>query len=48
MNKKKKIVFVLPEITAGGAERVMSFVAQNLSKKDFDVSLWAAGFENKS
>jgi glycosyltransferase involved in cell wall biosynthesis len=45
---KKKIVFVLPEITAGGAERVMSFLAKNLSKKDFDVSLWAAGYKKNT
>ncbi|PWH82397.1 glycosyltransferase [Algibacter marinivivus] len=48
MKKKKKIVFVLPEITAGGAERVMTFLAQNLSKEYFDVSLWAAGFEKNT
>lgn len=48
MCKKKKIVFVLPEITAGGAERVMSFLAKNLPSKKFDVSLWAAGFEKNT
>lgn len=45
---KKKIVFVLPDITSGGAERVMSFVANNISKERFDVSLWAAGFEKNT
>lgn len=45
---KKKIVFVLPDITSGGAERVMSFVAQNVSKEKFNVSLWAAGFEKNT
>ncbi|MDO5980479.1 glycosyltransferase [Flavivirga spongiicola] len=48
MDKKKKIVFVVPEITAGGAERVMTFLAQNLSKSHFDVSLWAAGYEKNT
>lgn len=47
-NKKKKIIFVLPDLTSGGAERVMSFVAKNISKDIFDVSLWAAGFSKNT
>ncbi|SEQ45920.1 Glycosyltransferase involved in cell wall bisynthesis [Hyunsoonleella jejuensis] len=48
MAKRKKIVFVLPDFTSGGAERVMSFVAQNVSKHNFEVSLWAAGFKKNT
>jgi glycosyltransferase involved in cell wall biosynthesis len=50
MNKsaKKKIVFVLPDLTSGGAERVMSFVAQNISKDQFDVYLWLAGYSKNT
>ena len=42
---KKKIFFVLPDLVPGGAERVMSFIAQNISKEYFDTSLWLAGYE---
>src|SRR5690606_12672391 len=35
----KKILFILPSLAAGGAERVISFIAQNLDPKTFDVSL---------
>ncbi|WP_282123443.1 glycosyltransferase [Algibacter mikhailovii] len=48
MTKKKKIVFVLPSLVSGGAERVMSFVAKNISKDHFDASLWVAGYEKKT
>lgn len=48
MGKKKKIVFVLPDLTSGGAERVMSFVATNISKEYFEVSLWAAGYSKNT
>lgn len=47
-SRKKKIVFVLPDLTSGGAERVMSFVAQNISKEHFDVYLWLAGFSKNT
>jgi glycosyltransferase involved in cell wall biosynthesis len=44
----KKILFVLPALTAGGAERVMSFIAQNLDKSRYDVVLIIVGFEKDS
>ena len=34
-----KVVFVIPSLRAGGAERVMSFIAQNISKEDFSAEL---------
>lgn len=45
--KKKKIVFVLPDLVPGGAERVMSFIAQNISKDKFSTSLWLAGYKKE-
>lgn len=45
---KIKIVFVLPDLVSGGAERVMSFVANNISKEYFDTCLWLAGQEKDS
>ncbi len=40
---KIKIIFVLPSLRAGGAERVMSFVACNLNKDIFETSLVIIG-----
>lgn len=41
--EKIKLIFVLPNLSSGGAERVMSFVATNISTEIFDVSIWIAG-----
>ena len=43
MTEKVKIVFLLPSLVAGGAERVMSFVSQNIDKEKFDATLLIAG-----
>ncbi|WP_299113612.1 glycosyltransferase [uncultured Winogradskyella sp.] len=48
MENKIKIFFVLPTLFAGGAERVMSFVSQNLDKEKFDVTLVVIGLEKES
>ncbi|RYC51430.1 glycosyltransferase [Flagellimonas olearia] len=45
---RKKIIFVLPTLTAGGAERVISFIAQNLDKNSFDSKLLILGDESSS
>ena len=46
MNKlKPKILFVIPTLRAGGAERVMSFLAQSINKQLFDPTLIVIGFE---
>ena len=45
---KVKVVFVLPDLVSGGAERVMSYIANNISKEQFDTSLWLAGHEKDS
>ena len=40
-----KITFVIPSLAAGGAERILSFVAKNLSKSQFDTTLLVIGHE---
>ncbi len=42
---KKKIVFVLPTLTAGGAEKIISYVAQNLNQDIFKPYLVIVGLE---
>ncbi|MCA0959874.1 glycosyltransferase [Allomuricauda sp. XS_ASV26] len=39
----RKIIFVIPSLRAGGAERVMSFLAANLPKNKYQVSLIVIG-----
>lgn len=41
--KRIKVVFVLSNLSRGGAERVMSHVAENLNPKIFDVKLLITG-----
>ena len=48
MTKKIKIFFVVPTLFAGGAERVISFVSQNLDKEKFDSTLIVIGLEKES
>lgn len=47
-SSKIKITFTIPSLRAGGAERVMSFVAQNINPEIFDVTLLVIGFEKDS
>lgn len=42
--QKIKILFILPSLSAGGAERVISFVSQNINKEKFHPILLVAGF----
>ncbi|GAL70763.1 glycosyltransferase [Jejuia pallidilutea] len=42
---KTKVLFVLPTLTAGGAERVMSFVAQNINNAKFESTLLVTGYK---
>lgn len=44
-NQKIKICFIIPSLIAGGAERVLSFIAVNLDKNKFDARLVVLGFE---
>lgn len=49
MNSKKiKVTFVLPNLLPGGAERVFSFVAQNIDKDKFDVTLLIIGYSKNA
>jgi len=43
MAKKIKVVFIVPSLRSGGAERVMSFLAQNLDNETFNVHLVITG-----
>lgn len=45
MHNKIKVFFILPTLFAGGAERVITFVAKHLDKNKFDVTLIVIGFE---
>jgi glycosyltransferase involved in cell wall biosynthesis len=42
---KIKIMFILPSLSAGGAERVISFVSQNIDKEKFQAHLVVAGYK---
>lgn len=48
MTKKIDIVFVLPSLVAGGAERITSFVAENIDSNKFNSKLLIAGFEHET
>lgn len=45
MKTKKKILFILPDLNAGGAERVMSFVSKELNTNLFCAKLIVIGFQ---
>jgi glycosyltransferase involved in cell wall biosynthesis len=45
---KKKILFILPNLSAGGAERVFSFLAQNINSEKYERTLLIAGYKEDS
>lgn len=45
---KKKILFVLPSLKAGGAERVVSFLAKNLDQNVFEIKIVIVGYKKDS
>jgi glycosyltransferase involved in cell wall biosynthesis len=45
---KTKILFVLPSLKAGGAERVVSFLAKNLDPNVFEIKIAVVGFKKDS
>ena len=44
-NTKPNVIFILPSLAAGGAERVMSYIAQNIDNQKYNVILVVIGFE---
>lgn len=44
-NNKIKILFILPHLKAGGAERVVSFICDQIDKNIFDPQLIVIGYE---
>ncbi|WP_223034486.1 glycosyltransferase [Hanstruepera marina] len=44
-NKRVHIIFVLPSLAAGGAERILSYVASRLDKSIFSATLVITGYE---
>jgi glycosyltransferase involved in cell wall biosynthesis len=42
---RKKILFIVPSLKAGGAERITAFLAQHLNSTLFEVKLIVIGFE---
>lgn len=46
--EKIKITFILPSLAAGGAERVMSFVAQHIDKEQFEATLLVVGYQHQT
>jgi hypothetical protein len=45
INPRIDVVFVLPSLVAGGAERVMSLIAKNINDNDFNTTLVVIGYE---
>ena len=45
ITKKINILFVIPSLRAGGAERILSFVAQNIDSDKFKTTLLVIGFK---
>lgn len=48
MRNKKKVLFILPSLGAGGAEKVMSFVCKSLNYDLFEPKLIVLGFEKEN
>lgn len=47
-DNKIKIAFILPTLSAGGAERILTFLAQNVNKMIFDSQLLIIGNESNA
>lgn len=43
MSKKRKILFVLPTLGAGGAQRILAFLSKNIANNNFETHLLIVG-----
>jgi glycosyltransferase involved in cell wall biosynthesis len=43
-----KVLLIIPTLVAGGAERIMAFLAKNINKDVFDCTLIVLGFESEA
>ncbi|APY07153.1 hypothetical protein BWZ20_02020 [Winogradskyella sp. J14-2] len=48
MDSKIDILIAIPKLTAGGAERVFSFISRDLNRDNFNVTLVIVGFETEN
>lgn len=48
MSNKIHVLVAIPKLTAGGAERVLSFVANNLNREKFEVTLLIIGSKKEN
>ena len=48
MKPRIKLLFVLPTLGAGGAERILSFLAKNINKNNFESTLLIIGLESEA
>lgn len=48
LKDKINVAFILPTFVAGGAERIISFVAQNIDDKTFDSTLVITGYKKNA
>lgn len=48
MSQRINVLFILPSLTSGGAERVISFIANNLNSSKFRVSLIIIGVKKET
>lgn len=48
MNKRVKILFILPSLGAGGSEKIISYIFDNINSNHFDPYLIISGFQRGS
>ena len=48
ISNRIKVAFVIPSLRSGGTERVMSYIASNINKSKFEVTLIVLGFEKNT
>ena len=48
MNNKIKIAFIIPSLKPAGAEKIMSFLSQNIDKDKFNATLIVTGTKTEN